>query len=168
MIILLPAVWEWGGLLYGCCSWWWHTSPKGARSVSVCGSRNSSGSAHCVYVVLIGSWSLRHLQSTWKWGAWYSVVPRAGHFTGEKIIHYYYYYYYLSPVWQFLKGSLWSTFPKYHSSRVLPLGPLCLWKEEKFETVLCDLVIIISPEMVKRSGTESLEECWFRFHWEEV
>lgn len=31
-----------------------------------CGSRNSSGSAHCIYVVLVGGWALRHLQSTWK------------------------------------------------------------------------------------------------------
>lgn len=31
-----------------------------------CGSSNCSGTAHCVYLVLIGDWALRHLQSTWK------------------------------------------------------------------------------------------------------
>lgn len=30
------------------------------------GRRNSSGSVHCVYVVLIGDWALRHLESSWK------------------------------------------------------------------------------------------------------
>lgn len=52
----------------------------------------------------------------------------------------------LSLVWLFLKESLWNTFLKYDSFRVAPLGPVCLWKEEEFETVVCDHNFIRNDE----------------------